>query len=248
MSLSQPPFSLALGFQFEDLYRREGLARLDAAFLNQLQATEIELFNRLMEGRANPAALARREYSELVIDLAPHLEDFLGELFGIQREVTELQGRHHALAPLYAFKRKFIVKRAISGVTREQAAAWDGSALARELEELFGEPLTEGSFVRHVSRWLEEEPAHSSQIQTAQRYAAWACLSSCGLRKHCNGVLFRVPHKLDMHHLVPVETVEVEGVARMALPKKEWRQREAFHLTDPGMDLVGALDQANYCI
>ena len=248
MSLSQPPFSLALGFQFEDLYRREGLARLDAAFLNQLQATEIELFNRLMEGRANPAALARKEYSELVIDLAPHVEDFLGELFGIQREVTELQGRHHALAPLYAFKRKFIVKRAISGVTREQAAAWDGLALARELEELFGEPLTEGSFVRHVSRWLEEEPAHASQIQTAQRYAAWACLSSCGLRKHCNGVLFRVPHKLDMHHLVPVETVEVEGVARMALPRKEWRQREAFHLTDPGMDLVGALDQANYCI
>src|SRR5271165_3818025 len=117
MAFSEPPLSLVWGFQFEDLYQREGLARLDAAFLNQLQATSIELFNRLMEGRADPVALARKDYSELVIDLAPHLEDFLGELFGIQGEVAELQARHHALAPLYAFKRKFIVKKAISGVT-----------------------------------------------------------------------------------------------------------------------------------
>src|SRR5271165_6230269 len=248
MSLSAQPLSLALGFQFEDLYSREGLARLDAAFVNQLQATVFELFNRFMEGRANPTALARKDYSELVIDLAPHLEDFLGEVFGIEREVSQLQAEHHALAPLYAFKRKFITKRAISGVSKQQATAVDGLALARELEALFGEPLTEGSFVRHVSRWLEEEAAHGAQIQLALRYAAWACLSSCGLRQHCAGVLFRIPHKLDILHLVPVETIELDGVTRMALPKKEWRQRDAFHLTDAGMDLRVALDQANYCI
>ncbi|HME09267.1 MAG TPA: hypothetical protein VKG25_19570, partial [Bryobacteraceae bacterium] len=248
MAFSEPPLSLVWGFQFEDLYQREGLARLDAAFLNQLQATSIELFNRLMEGRADPVALARKDYSELVIDLAPHLEDFLGELFGIQGEVAELQARHHALAPLYAFKRKFIVKKAISGVTREQAEEIDGPALGRELEALFGEALTEDSFVAHVSRWLEEAPAHDPQLQMAQRYAAWACLSAAGIAKHHDDVLFNVPHKLDMLHLVPAETVLVDGVARLALPKHEWRQREAFHLTDPGMDLRASLDQANYCI
>ena len=248
MAFSEPPLSLVWGFQFEDLYQREGLARLDAAFLNQLQATSIELFNRLMEGRADPVALARKDYSELVIDLAPHLEDFLGELFGIQGEVAELQARHHALAPLYAFKRKFIVKKAISGVTTEQAEEIDGPALGRELEALFGEALTEDSFVAHVSRWLEEAPAHDPQLQMAQRYAAWACLSAAGIAKHHDDVLFNVPHKLDMLHLVPAETVLVDGVARLALPKHEWRQREAFHLTDPGMDLRASLDQANYCI
>ncbi len=248
MAFSEPPLSLAWGFQFEDLYQREGLARLDAAFLNQLQATSIELFNRLIEGRADPATLARKDYSELVIDLAPHLEDFLGELFGIQSEVAELQAKHHALAPLYAFKRKFIVKRAISGVSHEQAAEIDGLALGCDLEALFAEPLTEDSFLAHVSRWLEDAPAHDSQLQTAQRYAAWACLSTAGIAKHHHGVLFKVPNKLDMQHLVPAETVLVDGVARLAFPKHEWRQREAFHLTDPGMDLRASLDQANYCI
>ena len=237
-----------MGFQFEDLYDRQGLTRLDTAFLNQLQVTDIELFNRLMEGRANPAGLARKEHSELIIDLAPHLEDFLAELFAIQREVADLQAAHHALAPMYAFKRKFIAKRAISGVSRDQAALIDGYTLGRELQDLFGEPLTERSFVQHVSRWLEDEPAHLSQIQSAQRYAAWACLSPAGNTKHHHEVLFKLPHKLDMHHLVPVETVEVDGVARMVLPQRDWRQRQAFHLTDPGMDLHASLDQANYCI
>ena len=237
-----------MGFQFEDLYDRQGLTRLDTAFLNQLQVTDIELFNRLMEGRANPAGLARKEHSELIIDLAPHLEDFLAELFAIQREVADLQAAHHALAPMYAFKRKFIAKRAISGVSRDQAAQIDGYTLGQELQDLFGEPLTERSFFQHVSRWLEDEPAHLSQIQSAQRYAAWACLSPAGSTKHHHEVLFKLPHKLDMHHLVPVETVEVDGVARMVLPQRDWRQRQAFHLTDPGMDLHASLDQANYCI
>jgi len=57
-----------------------------------------------------------------------------------------------------------------------------------------------------------------------------------------------VPHRLDMHHLVPVETIERDGVTMLRLPEHEWRAREGFGLTDPGTDLPGALDQANYCI
>ncbi len=34
----------------------------------------------------------------------------------------------------------------------------------------------------------------------------------------------------------------------LRLPRAAWRHREGFGLTDPGTDLTGALDQANYCI
>ena len=34
----------------------------------------------------------------------------------------------------------------------------------------------------------------------------------------------------------------------MRLPEEDWRSREGFHLTDAGMELAGALDQAHYCI
>ncbi len=114
----------------------------------------------MVDARKNPIAGTDKERSELIIALAPHVEDFVGELFGIGKEVEALQARHNALASFFAFKRKFIQKKAISGVTKEQADAIDGPALARELESLFGELLTEQSFFAHVSNWLENEASH----------------------------------------------------------------------------------------
>ncbi len=241
-------FDLSFGFAFQDLYRREGLVRLDALFLEHLQATDPALSSRLTEARSNPDALTHKQQSDLIVDLAPHVEDFIGELFNIPSEVKALQARHDALAPVYAFKRKFVQKKAISGVTKDQASAIHGPALASELEMLFSEPLTEKSFVEHVSHWMETEQDHTAHLQKAAQYAAWAALAPAGIAKHRHGVLFRVPHKLDPAHLVHVETVNVDGVTRFAVPQHDLRHREGFELTDPGMDLNGALDQANYCI
>ena len=78
--MSQSPLHLAFGFSFEDLYTRDGIVKLDAAFLHQLQATDAGLRARLGEARANPAGLEPKPTSELIIALAPHVEDFVGEL------------------------------------------------------------------------------------------------------------------------------------------------------------------------
>jgi NADPH-dependent glutamate synthase beta subunit-like oxidoreductase/NAD(P)H-flavin reductase len=239
---------LGFGLRFEELYAREGLLRLDATFLQELLASDLGLHAQLLDARANPGARTVKEQSELIIALAPHVEDFVGALFGITKEVEALQARHNALAPFLAFKRKFIQKKAISGVSQEQAEAIDGPAVARELEAIFGEPLTERSFFAHVSRWLENEPEHAQAIQTAARYAAWAALSHAGREKHHRDVLFKAAHKLDPVHLIPVEAVAAGGLTKLRLPQESWRKREGFQLTDPGMQLEGALDQANYCI
>src|ERR1700733_421710 len=136
---------LAFGFAFEDLYSCESLVRLDAAFCNNLQAAGAGLLSGMLEARKPPATLTRKQQSELMIAIAPHLEDFIGELFGIQAEVRALQAKHDALAPLYALKRRFVQKKAISGMTAEKAALIHGGALGAELESLFSEPLTEQS-------------------------------------------------------------------------------------------------------
>jgi NADPH-dependent glutamate synthase beta subunit-like oxidoreductase/NAD(P)H-flavin reductase len=248
MSVTSDQFPLRFGLRFEDLYVREGLLRLDAAFLAQLFASDPGLHARLADARMNPAQETAKEQSELVIALAPHVEDFLGQAFGIESEIRELQARHNSSAPFFAFKRKFIQKRAISGVTKDQAEAIDGPALARELESFFGAPLTEQSFFAHVSTWLENEADRLAQVQIAARYAAWAALSAAGRKKHHGDVLFKVPHKVDPMHLVPVETFSEDGIAKLRLPPGDWRERDGFHLTDRGMGLEGALDQAHYCI
>ena len=240
--------TLKSGLSMEDLYTREGLVRLDALFLQYLEGASTELHHRLTMARRDPQALADKPRSELMIELAPHLEDFLGTEFSIARELAELQACHNQAAPLYAVKRKFVQRRAISGISAEQASAIDGPDIAVELEKRIAAPLTERAFAEFVSRWLEAEPEHATAIDFALRYAAWATLSPAGRAKHKLGVLFKTPHKLDFTHLVPVESIASHGAAKLRLPPDHWRQRDGFQLTDPGMDLIAALDQAHYCI
>ena len=104
MSVTSDQCDLGFGLRFEDLYVREGLVRLDAAFLDQLLRSDLGLHGQLLDARLNPAARTAKEQSELVIALAPHVEDFLGDLFGIQEEIEALQARHNALAPFFAFQ------------------------------------------------------------------------------------------------------------------------------------------------
>lgn len=239
---------LAFGFDFADLYERDGLVRLDRAFLDRLQAADPALANRLLAARAEPSTLTAKDEGNLLIELGPHLEAFIAELFGIEKEVRELAARTHALEPLYACKRLFVQRQAVKAFKSDEVATFDGAALASALEARMGEALTEISFARHVMAWEKTPDQHKGALDLALRYAAWATLTDAGKAKHGQGVLFKVPRKIDPMNLVPVETIEIDGVRMMRLPEHEWRQRDGFALTDPGAGLVHALDQMNYCI
>jgi NADPH-dependent glutamate synthase beta subunit-like oxidoreductase/NAD(P)H-flavin reductase len=251
--------SLRYGLAFRDLYDREGLVRLDRDFVAHLSAGHAALHERLMAARAAPDGLARKDESDLLVDLAPHVEDFVGGLFGIDSDIRAMQGRHDRLAPLYSVKRLFVQRRAVKEIKEDAAAALDGAALVAEIEGLIGKGgediatragvlAWELRYAEHVAGWLDDEGSHADEIAAALRYGAWATLAPEGQARHRRGVLFKVPHRLDMNRLVPVETIERHGVAMMRLPEHEWRARDGFALTDPGTDEAGALDQANYCI
>src|SRR5882757_2343908 len=107
--------SLVLGFgaTFDDLYDREGLARLDVRFLDFLTECDADLRARLDAARQSPADVKGLKESELVIDLAPVLESFIGELFGVTSELDALRGGRDALSALYSVKRLFVQRRAV---------------------------------------------------------------------------------------------------------------------------------------
>ncbi|MGA7487924.1 MAG: FAD-dependent oxidoreductase, partial [Xanthobacteraceae bacterium] len=242
------PLTLGFDLRFEDLYRRDGLVRLDARFVEALKTRHPDLHAKLMAARATPDGVVGQAESDLIVELAPELEDFLAELFGIAREVRALRMRHDALAPLYAVKRLFVQRRAAKKYGPDQAASFDGAALRAELEPLLGGALTELRFAARVEGWMKAEMENATALELAARYAAWAVHTVEGQRLHKSGVLFKVPHKVDPHHLIPVETEVVDGVTMLKLPPAHRRARDGFALTDPGTDLAGALDHANYCI
>ncbi|MEO6975683.1 MAG: FAD-dependent oxidoreductase [Gallionella sp.] len=241
--------SLAYGLDFDDLYRREGLISIDVAFLDFLGECDAGLRRQLEAARHTVTKISGKAEAELLIALAPHLDDFLANLFGIEAQVQALAARHIELAPLYSCKRLFVQRRAMSKVKPDEAATIDGPALETQLAEYIGTPFTELAFAREVSHWLMDEAAHADELQLATRYAAWALQTPAGRERHHGGVLFKIPAKLDFEHLVPLSTVSLDGINAYRLGEGHaLRRRQGFALTDGGTDLTGALDQANYCI
>ena len=240
--------AMGFGISFNDLYDRDGLMRLDASFLDFLGESDATLREQLEAARLNPTELSGKAQSELLIALAPHLEDFLAGLFGIETQVHTLAARHHELAPLYSCKRLFVQRRAMAKVKPDEAAKIDGPALEAQLAAYIGTPFTELSFAREVDHWLMDEAAHAGELQLAVHYAAWAVQTEAGRARHRSGILFKVPAKLDFEHLVPLATVNLDGITAYRLGGHELRRRQGFALTDAGTNLAGALDQANYCI
>src|SRR5438552_14449376 len=229
---------LGFGIRFGDLYEREGLMRLDAAFLRFLGEADTALHDRLLAARQNPAI---KDESDLLVALAPRVEDFLPKLFGIEAQARALAEKHNELAPLYSVKRQFVQRRALHKV--KDTAGVDADALEKQL---FGGPFTELQFAKKVSEWLQNEAAHTVQLEAAARYAAWATTTSEGREKHRAVVLFKAPRKLDYMRLIPVHSEAKNGFPEHSL--QHLRYRDGFKLTDGGTDLVGALDEANYCI
>ena len=70
--------ALKHGLSFTDLYDRAGLIRLDRVFVAHLAEADVGLHERLMAARRAPDMLEDGAESDLVVDLAPHLEDFIG--------------------------------------------------------------------------------------------------------------------------------------------------------------------------
>ena len=234
---------LSFGLDFADLHQREGLARLDAQFLHFIAAPDPALREALLAARAAPEALAPKAESELLIALAPQLEDFVAQLFGIEAEARALAQQHHELAPIFSVKRLFVQRQALAKFKPEDVIDLDADATE---QELLGGPFSELAFARAVTAWLEDEAANAGQLELAARYAAWAAGTEAGRARHRNGVLFKAPAKLDYQNLVPLITRETLGFPRHSID--HLRRREGFALTDHGTDLAGALDEANYCI
>ena len=174
---------LSFDLGFGDLYQRAGLLRVDAAFLAFLEPA---VRDRLVDARKTPPT--GKPESELLIALAPHLEDFLARLFGIESEAQALAARHHELAPLYSVKRLFVQRRALHKISLDALKGFDPASFAFSSELQFAQDVTE---------WQKDETANAAELEAAAHYAAWATLTQEGKAKHRAGVLFKTPLKLD---------------------------------------------------
>ena len=235
---------LGFGASFASLATRDGLIDLDRAFLAQLQANDAPLLDRLLTARAEPQAVDAKAEGELVVSVGRHLDVFVAELFGVEREAGLVADLTHELDRIHTCKRLFVQRQAVRKYS--DVSTLDGAALRAEFEARAGVALTEQGFANAVAVW--EADANAEALDVALRYAAWATLSAEGRALHKSGTLFKQPRKLDFANLFHMDIIERDGVLMKRLPEHEWRYREGFALTDLGMNTQQALDQVNYCI
>jgi NADPH-dependent glutamate synthase beta subunit-like oxidoreductase len=222
---------LKFAIQFEDLYHREGLTKVDTHFMAFLKSTHPDLAALLIKARQHQESLP----SEALLRLSPLVEDFVAELFNITPEVHTLQHQHHALAPLWQAKRHFVQRRALKKYpTLDSLPSRD---YIKEAQQIFGTEWDELSFAQTVLRWLET-PAQIpvSDMEFALQYAAWATLNPEGQHHHPQSVVFGA-----------VAPTDVEKVAH-ALQTSSCPTRDHFDAYDTGLSQRQAMDQARYCL
>ncbi len=239
---------LNFNLKFTDLYNLDGLAKIDAEFVGSLKSSNLDLYNRLVTVRSNPTSFPDKDSSNLIIEIAPYLEDFIASLFKIEADFYKLRAKHQDLANIYSCKRLFIQRQAIKKYKLEEIENFAIDKIKAKLEEYLGGELAEKLYSDKVTFWLLEKDKYIDEIEFATQYAAWATLTEAGQIKHKKGVLFKIPKKLDFFNLVELETEIVDGITVKKLAKEHLRYRDGFKLTDKGGSLEQALDQANYCI
>ena len=170
--------SMQLGFgtTFSQLAARDGLVRLDRLFLQRLQEADGEVHGRLLAARAAPEGVEAKAEGELVIAVAPHLEAFVADLFGIEAELAAVAAATRALDPVHACKRLFVQRQAVKEYA--DPSGFDGAALRARWRRRMGEALTRTAFAGHVKAW--EAMGDAEALDVALRYAAWATLTRGG--------------------------------------------------------------------
>ena len=177
------------------------------------------------------SALDSKSESVLLIAVAPYLEDFLAELFGVRAPLAEQAAQHEALTPLYSCKRLFVQRQALRAHKPQEVADLDPAPIEAELERRISAPLSDLAFARAVLAWMDAESVHKDDLALAARYAAWATLTPAGHRRWRDSVLFRMPHKIDPMHLIDLRTSSMPA-SDVGLPEERRRHREGFALTE----------------
>lgn len=248
-----PPSAINLkGFSYTALFRHEGLAQLDEAFLNYLKIQNAKLHEALLAYRNPATTFSPIALSEFLLQLAPLLENYLAELFQIEESVAIARIKTTANNPISIFKKYFVLRRAKKEGNRlEQFPSFeiltDWLQTALDVAPLkVNDPELEIALLG--TTYLENPERHKDAIEKLVQWCARALFNSEGQAYVSNWKLFHIPEKINYSNLIPTIAAPADLNGRTALPPDQFRLRDGFALTDPRMNARQVQDEINYCI
>ena len=239
----------AQGFTFHDLLQAKGLARLDAQFLSWLSRQAPTLSQRLLDYRAG-VPLNPLDSSTLLLDLAPQLERYIAELFGIAAELAATRAAALSHDPVLRFKETVVLKQARryrKPITARftELDAWLSTQIgATEDREL--------AVANYALRLFEgaAQPEIDDLDTKRERLLQWAALAltdSTGQTAVRGWSSFTLPQRIDHANLVPLTQADNERLAPLQSDPADLRRRDGFALTDTRATAREVQSEVAYC-
>ncbi len=239
------------GMAFADLTTADGLARLDRAFVDRLEASGSDLAERLRRYRNGDLEGQPRAVSELLLAIAPVLEEFLAHrMFDIAGEVEALRQDTVSSDPVFAFRRDWVQKRLrkLREPPQEDFITLDG--WLQDAMRAAGVDISDRE--RAVAEYARQlEVSGEAEGDPGRRLLHWCRLAlsdEVGRRAVSGWSSFRLPGKVDHADLVPMERDDGAGVERLRADPVRWRPRDGFRLTDARMTRRAVQAEVDYCI
>ena len=240
------------GFTHAELFHSAGLYHLDQVFLAQLKEKNTALHEKLLLYRTAPEQVSQLETSELLINCATILENFLANFFGIEEAVAISQVKTTTNNPISVFKKYFVLRRAKKELQRTKSFPHFLDLNEWLLTELKKTPLQsedkELAIALLGSHYLADAEKFKHAIEKLVQWCAQALVSKEGQQIVKNWTSFRIPEKLDYANLVITMPLENDKYGRKTAPETKLRLRDGFKLTDPRMNAREVQDEINYCI
>ncbi len=246
------------GFHFQELFLPHKLADLDQQFLAVLQQenphTHADLLSLRTGKNFPPAAL-----SALLIETGQVLDGFIADLFGISAAQQALQADTQCHAPIFYFKKWYVLRKARRRLTRLENVAPFAELDAWLMGELQARPSRflkprrsedmELAVAQLAQQWMEDKEAHQDDIE---KLIQWCVRVLVGDSRALYGdqlenwVSFGLPEQTQHGDLVPLQFVPNDTLKRKH--SKHLRPRDGFKLTDKRMSRREVLSEIDYCV
>ncbi len=236
------------GLSFPELFQVSGLETLDTRFLDHLGEQDSALQDQLLAYRQNTKPVPALPTSELLLAMAPHLEDFIAGLFGIEAELASAREATLGHAVVLAFKNTFALRRA-------RRYRGEINQPFRQLNEWLSKQITgqksqdrELAVARFAERLLQDEQANQDAIDRLTQWCVLALRDPLGRRAVRGWTSFKLPEKVDHARLVPLTQADTDRLERLQAEPVKFRERDGFGLTDQRMSARAVQGEVDYCV
>lgn len=215
---------LSFDLDFKELYTLDGLTRIHTVFLNYLKDSDQALHDKLLKAYKVPPP------DDLLLEIAPYLEDFISYLFNIHTTVHLNQERHKTFSLVAKVKRLFVQRYALKQ-HREMPTSRPELNFKNDL-----------AFAKAVNPLLMDFDENA--LAPYVIYTLWAMRTPEGIKHHKDSVLFKEPIK-KTEAAILLDDLKLDSLGKYS---SDCGGRKGFSLTDKGHSFQKALDQAHYCI